>query len=237
MKKETIRKIFRIVKKIVCYLLILQIAYLILCKWFYPPLTITQLNTMIATRCDTIEFKRNYISYDSISAHTKLAFLAAEDLHFHQHAGIDWASVKKARKYNQENPDKPPMGGSSISQQTAKNVFLWQSRSRVRKCLEVYFTKMIEWTWGKKRIFAVYMNVIEMGEGIYGIEAAAQHYFKKSAKDLTEFESAQLAVCLPNPKLYTPGKLDDIKLLKKYNQVLFFMEKLRKSPAIQELIQ
>jgi monofunctional biosynthetic peptidoglycan transglycosylase len=236
MKKETGRKIIRVIKKIVLGLFIFQLIYLFICKWLYPPITITQLNSLIGTWGDSIDFKRSYISYDSISPNLKLAVLAAEDLHFYKHTGIDWWSVKKAKKYNQEHPDEPLIGASSISQQTAKNVFLWQGRSWVRKGLELYFTKLIEWTWGKKRILAVYLNVIEMGNGIYGIEAASQYYFKKQAKDLNESEAAMIAICLPNPKLYKPGQLGE-KLQKKYERVLYFMSLLKEYPAVQQLIQ
>ena len=105
-------------------------------------------------------------------------------------------------KNNEKKPNRIK-GASTISQQTAKNVFLWQGRSWLRKGLEVYFTKMIEWIWGKKRILEVYLNVIEMGRGIYGAEAASQAYFKKPARQLSRREAAMITACLPNPKKFT----------------------------------
>ena len=117
------------------------------------------------------------------------------------HDGFDWKSIRKAMEYNKKKPGRV-RGGSTISQQVAKNVFLWQGRSFIRKGLEVYFTFMIELIWGKERILEVYLNVIEMGDGIFGIERAANIYFNKSAKNLTQQESALIAACLPNPKRY-----------------------------------
>ncbi|RYD90514.1 MAG: monofunctional biosynthetic peptidoglycan transglycosylase, partial [Sphingobacteriales bacterium] len=117
---------------------------------------------------------------------------------------FDWKSIEKAQEYNKKKPGRVH-GASTISQQTAKNVFLWQGRSWLRKGLEVYFTKMIEWIWGKERILEVYLNVIEMGRGVYGVEAAAQHYFHKPAAQLTQREAALIAACLPNPKRFQPG--------------------------------
>ena len=132
----------------------------------------------------------------------KLAVVASEDQVFPDHGGFDWKSIEKAMKYNQKKPNRI-RGASTISQQVAKNVFLWQGRDWVRKGLEVYFTKMIEWIWGKQRILEVYLNVIEMGKGVFGAEAAAQAYFKKPASKLTRREAALIAACLPNPKKYS----------------------------------
>jgi monofunctional biosynthetic peptidoglycan transglycosylase len=120
---------------------------------------------------------------------------------FVSHSGFDWKRIQQAFAYNKRKPNRL-RGGSTISQQTAKNVFLWQGRSWIRKGLEVYFTFMIELIWGKKRILEVYLNVIEMGPGIYGIEAAAQRYFNKPARKLSRYEAALIAASLPNPKKY-----------------------------------
>ena len=128
--------------------------------------------------------------------------MAAEDQLFPEHNGFDWKSIEKAMKYNKKKPGRI-RGASTISQQVAKNVFLWQGRDWIRKGLEVYFTKMIEWIWGKKRILEVYLNVVEMGKGVFGAEAAAQAYFNKPAKKLTRNEAAMIAAGLPNPKKYT----------------------------------
>ncbi|MCH5600022.1 monofunctional biosynthetic peptidoglycan transglycosylase [Niabella ginsengisoli] len=137
-----------------------------------------------------------------MSSNAKLAVIASEDQLFPDHNGFDWKSIQKALDYNQRKPGRI-RGGSTISQQTAKNVFLWQGRSWVRKGLETYFTFMIEKIWGKKRILEVYLNVAETGKGIFGIEKAAQKYFGRSAQKLSQLQAAAIAASLPNPKKYT----------------------------------
>jgi monofunctional biosynthetic peptidoglycan transglycosylase len=200
MKKESTRKrsIWGWLKRIVLILFLAQLFYIILLKWIDPPVTFTQLGSLFGGD----GLKRDYVGGNAISYNLKLAVIASEDQVFPDHDGFDWKSINKAMKHNERKPHRIK-GGSTISQQTAKNVFLWQGRSWVRKGLEVYFTKMIEWIWGKKRILEVYLNVIEMGRGIYGAEAAAQAYFKKPASKLTRREAAMIAACLPNPKQYT----------------------------------
>ena len=145
--------------------------------------------------------KRDYVDFSEISTNARLAVIASEDQLFPDHSGFDWKSIKKAQKYNERKPGRI-RGASTISQQVAKNVFLWQGRSWFRKGLEVYFTFMIETFWSKQRILDVYLNVIEMGDGIFGIEAAAQAYFNKPARNLSRPEAAMIAACLPNPKRY-----------------------------------
>jgi monofunctional biosynthetic peptidoglycan transglycosylase len=183
------------IKKFFLYLFIFQLLYIFALKWIDPPITMTQFVSWISGD----GLKRDYVSSEKISAHLKLAVIASEDQLFPDHGGFDWKSIEKARKYNERKPGRI-RGASTISQQTAKNVFLWQGRSWLRKGLEVYFTKMIEWIWGKKRILEVYLNVIEMGKGIYGAEAASLHFFKKSALKLSRAEASRIAACLPNPK-------------------------------------
>jgi len=130
-----------------------------------------------------------------------LAVIAAEDQLFMGHFGLDLNSIEKAMEHNKLKK-KRKRGASTISQQVAKNIFLWQGRSWLRKGLEVYFTFMIEGLWSKKRIIEMYLNTVEMGEGVFGIEAAAREYFGKSARFLTREEAAMIAASLPNPKLY-----------------------------------
>lgn len=191
-------RFWRWVKRIVLFLFLFQLFYIIILKWIYPPITITQLSSWVSGD----GLKRDYVDNDEISYQMKLAVIASEDQLFPDHEGFDWKSINKAVKHNEKKPKKI-RGASTISQQVAKNVFLWQGRSWIRKGLEVYFTKMIEWIWGKERILEVYLNVIEMGKGIYGAEAAAQAYFKKPAAKLTRKEAAMIAAALPNPKKYT----------------------------------
>ncbi|RYY89604.1 MAG: monofunctional biosynthetic peptidoglycan transglycosylase [Chitinophagaceae bacterium] len=188
----------RFIWKPFLYLFIAQLVYIVALKWVDPPITMTQLGAVLSGD----GLKRDYISGPPVNI--KLAVIAAEDQLFPDHRGFDWKSIEKAQAYNKRKPGRV-RGASTISQQTAKNVFLWQGRSWIRKGLEVYFTKMIEWIWGKERILEVYVNVIEMGRGVYGVEAAAQHYFNKPAAQLTRREAALIAACLPNPKRFQPG--------------------------------
>ena len=136
-------------------------------------------------------------------------------------------------KHNQKS--KSLHGASTISQQVAKNVFLWQGRSWFRKALEVYFTFMIEWIWGKKRILELYLNISEMGKGIYGIEAASRYYYNKPAKTLTRTEAAKIAACLPNPKEFTIKPLSD-HVAHRYQWILGQMNHLQDDPDIQRLL-
>ena len=190
-------KAWRLGKRIFLILFLSQLIYILLLKWVFPPITLTQMGSVFRGE----GLKRDYVGMKNISPYAKLAVISSEDQLFPDHDGFDFKSIDKALKHNQKS--KSLHGASTISQQVAKNVFLWQGRSWVRKAMEVYFTFMIEWVWGKKRILEMYLNVSEMGEGVYGIEAAAQHYFKVPAKKLTRQESAMIAACLPNPKAYT----------------------------------
>jgi monofunctional glycosyltransferase len=197
--------VFRIIKKIFLFLFIAQFVYIILLKWMDPPITLTQLGSVLTGE----GLKRDYINYDEMSPNIKLAVIASEDQVFPDHNGFDFKSIKKAMAYNEKKPGRI-RGASTISQQVAKNVFLWQGRSWIRKGFEVYFTFMIEKIWGKKRILEMYLNVAEMGKGIYGVEAASRAYFKKPAKNLSRYEAALIASALPNPVKYT------VKPLSKY---------------------
>jgi monofunctional biosynthetic peptidoglycan transglycosylase len=189
---------FRIIRRILFFLVVSHFIYLILLIWINPPITLTQIGSVL----QGYGLKRDYVGRDQISSHAKLAVMASEDQLFPDHDGFDFNSIKKAMAYNEKKPGRV-RGASTISQQVAKNVFLWQGRSWIRKGLEVYFTFMIELFWSKKRILDMYLNITEMGKGIFGIEAAAQAYFKKPAKNLTRSEAAMIAACLPNPKVYS----------------------------------
>ena len=142
----------------------------------------------------------DWVPIDEISLNLQKAVIASEDCRFLEHWGFDFEAMQKAYKNNSKG--KGLKGGSTISQQTAKNVFLWQGRSYVRKGLEAYYTVLIELIWGKKRIMEVYLKSIEMGDGVYGAEAAAKHWYRKDAASLTRYESAGIAAILPNPRKY-----------------------------------
>lgn len=151
---------------------------------------------------DKHEIKYSWRSRDEISDYLELAVVCSEDQNYLKHSGLDFGAIEKARKQN-EKAGKVVRGASTISQQTAKNLFLWQGRSYVRKGLEVYFTFLIELFWSKERIMEVYLNIIEMGDGIYGAQAASQKYFKKDAAKLTAEQAALIAAILPNPRRFS----------------------------------
>lgn len=233
MKKENTKKrpVWRWIKRIFLFLFLAQLFYIILLKWVDPPITFTQLGSLFSGD----GLKRDYVTGTELSYNIKLAVISSEDQVFPDHDGFDWKSINKALKHNERKPTRVK-GASTISQQTAKNVFLWQGRSWLRKGFEVYFTKMIEWIWGKKRILEVYLNVIEMGRGIYGAEAAAQAYFKKPAAKLSRREAAMIAACLPNPKKFT------VKPLSRYvaarcGWVQQQMQALEGDPDVQAIIR
>ncbi|WP_165917251.1 monofunctional biosynthetic peptidoglycan transglycosylase [Flaviaesturariibacter aridisoli] len=220
-------RLWRIVKRTILVLFIAQLAYIVLLKWVDPPLTLTQLGAVIGGD----GLKRDYIS--EVPVNMKLAVIASEDQLFPDHGGFDWKSIEKAQAYNKRKPGRVH-GASTISQQTAKNVFLWQGRSWLRKGLEVYFTKMIEWIWGKERILEVYLNVIEMGRGVYGVEAAAQHYFGKPAAGLSRREAALIAACLPAPKRCQPANGGYVQ--RRASSIVANMAFLQRDPDVQRVI-
>jgi monofunctional biosynthetic peptidoglycan transglycosylase len=189
---------WKVFKKVFIILFVAQLIYILLLKWVFPPITVIQFGSWITGN----GLSRDYVDLQDISPQAGLAVMAAEDQLFPNHNGFDWKSIEKALKHNEKKP-KRIRGASTISQQVAKNVFLWNGRSWFRKGLEVYFTFMIELVWGKKRILEVYLNVSEMGKGIFGVEAASRKYFKKSSKKLNRTEAARIAACLPNPKKYS----------------------------------
>jgi monofunctional biosynthetic peptidoglycan transglycosylase len=150
-----------------------------------------------------IETKHNWVPLENISKNLQKAVIASEDGRFFEHYGLDFSAMQKAAVGNFKG--KKLKGGSTITQQTAKNVFLWQGRSYFRKALEAYYTVLIELVWGKERILEVYLNSIEMGDGIYGAEAATQHWYKKDCKSLTRMQAAGIAAILPNPRKFSPN--------------------------------
>lgn len=195
---SVLKNVWQKAKKIFIILFVAQLVYIIILRWVDPPITIIQLSSWI----EGYGLSRDYVAWDEISDNMKLAVMASEDQLFPVHNGFDWKSIEKAISHNQKKPTRI-RGASTISQQVAKNVFLWNGRSWFRKGLEVYFTFMIELVWGKERILEVYLNVAETGKGVFGVEKAARTYFKKSAKKLAMSEAAQIAAALPNPKKYT----------------------------------
>lgn len=151
-----------------------------------------------------MKLNKDWVLLDEISPNLQLAVVCSEDQNFIKHNGFDFEAIEKAMDYNETHTKT--RGASTISQQTAKNVFLWQGRSFIRKGFEVYFTFLIETFWSKERIMEVYLNVIEMGDGIYGAQAASKTFFKKDAKYMSKSECATIAAVLPNPRKFNAGK-------------------------------
>lgn len=229
-KKAASSRAWRVIKKIFLIAFISHLFYLVALKWIDPPITLTQLISFITGN----GLHRDYVKWSEIPVTAKLAIISAEDQLFADHNGFDWKSIEKAMAYNKKKPNRV-RGASTISQQVAKNVFLWQGRSWIRKGFEMYFTFMIELIWGKKRILEMYLNVAEMGKGIFGIEAAAQSNFKKPAVKLSRQESAMIAACLPNPKRYTVRPVS-FYVSAKYPWILRQMNNLGRDPDIVKII-
>lgn len=198
---------------------------------FNPPVTLTQAVSMLQGN----GLSRDYISYDEMGVNIKLAVIASEDQLFPDHDGFDIKAIKLAMKYNKRHPNKV-RGASTISQQTAKNVFLWQGKSKLRKGLEMFFTFTIETGWTKRIILERYLNIAEMGRGIFGVQAAAKKYFNKNARDLTTAEAAQIAACLPNPKVYTVKPLSRY-VAGRYDDIIRQMNNLAGDADVQEIIR
>ncbi len=189
---------WKFIKKLFYTIAIISIFSIIWGRFFNPIITITQIEGLVKYQ----KLDRDYINFDEMGKNVKKAVIASEDQNFYRHNGFDFQAIQKAFADNQKG--KKLKGGSTISQQTAKNIFLWNGRSYVRKGLEAIFTFIIEKVWSKDIILERYLNSIEMGQGVFGVEAASHYYFGKSAADLTKSEAAWIAVCLPNPKKYDP---------------------------------
>ena len=180
---------------------ILSVVALRFIPVYFTPLMFIRLGEQIA-KGEEMKMRHSWVPLDEIAPTLPLAVMASEDAHFMEHHGFDFNAIEKAAKRNMSKKHKRKLGASTISQQTAKNVFLWPGRTWVRKGFEVYFTALIEMMWSKERIMEVYLNSIEMGDGIYGAEAVAQRHFHCSAKDLSKAECAMIAVSLPNPRKF-----------------------------------
>lgn len=197
-----LRKFFHFIKKAILWFFAISIVLVILFRWIPIPYTPLMAIRAIENKSAGKEMvlSHDWVPIEKISPNIQKAVIASEDGTFLTHYGFDFSAIQKAVKNNSKG--KRLKGGSTISQQTAKNIFLWQGRSYLRKGLEAYFTVLIELFWSKERIMEVYLNSIEMGDGVYGIEAASHHWYRKSANDLTKFEAAGIAAILPNPRKY-----------------------------------
>lgn len=177
----------------------------------------------------SLKLSHDWEPLENISPSLSVAVMASEDARFLEHHGFDYKAIEHAAKRNREHPEKRKLGASTISQQTAKNVFLWPGRSWTRKGFEAYFTVLIEVLWPKQRIMEVYLNSIEMGEGIYGAQAVAEEHFGKDAKDLTRSECALIAATLPNPRKFS-SKSPSTYMLKRQSRIQKEMKYVGKFP-------
>jgi monofunctional biosynthetic peptidoglycan transglycosylase len=191
--------ILRFVKLFVLFFIGITVFWVILYRFINPPITWLMVTRGFERKADGKDWKidKDWRDLDDIADGMKRAAVAAEDQTFLENHGFDFKAIERAIEKNQRS--KKLIGGSTISQQTAKNVFLWPGRSWVRKGFEAYFTMLIEIFWSKKRIMEVYLNVIEMGDGIYGVQAASKAYFRKDAMMLTRAQCAAIASIFPNP--------------------------------------
>ena len=225
------------IRRFFLYLFLRSLIYVLVTKFIEPPITITQI-----TNAFGLGLKRDYVAWDKMSYNIKLAAMASEDQAFTDHMGFDWDAIEKSlHPKKKKKKSKIPLGGgaSTISQQVAKNVFLWQGGrydKYIRKIPEVYFTFLIELIWRKQRILEVYLNVIETGPGCFGVEAAAQHYFKKSAKNLTRAEAAMIVAGFPNPKKFTARPMTR-RVSWRYPQILREMNNIETDEDVSALLK
>lgn len=204
-KKGFFSHIMRFFWKLIIWFNIISLFFVVLYKFVPVPYTPLMVIRYFENKSagKNIETKHHWVPLENISKNLQKAVIASEDGRFFEHYGLDFSAMQKAAVGNFKG--KKLKGGSTITQQTAKNVFLWQGRSYFRKALEAYYTVLIELIWGKERILEVYLNSIEMGDGIYGAEAATQHWYKKECKSLTRMQAAGIAAILPNPRRFSPN--------------------------------
>ncbi|TCD03747.1 monofunctional biosynthetic peptidoglycan transglycosylase [Pedobacter psychroterrae] len=205
-KSPVFKKITAVVTRVFLWFLMVTVLWVLVYRFVNPPITLLMIQRNIERSSEgkSSKMEKEWVDFEDISDNMKRAAVSAEDQLFLKHIGFDLKAIEKAFETNKKG--KKIKGGSTISQQTAKNVFLWPGRSWIRKGFEAYFTLLIEIFWSKERILEVYLNVIEMGDGVYGAEAAAQEYYGKSCRKMTRGQAALIAACFPNPRRWTPKK-------------------------------
>ncbi len=223
--EKYVRKSLNILKWIAIAFFTSTIFMILLFTFINPPLTPLMLKRAFLRNPNgtLIGIHKDWVSFRKISPNMIQAVVASEDNRFLEHWGIDVQAMQKAVDYNKRHRRKH--GASTITQQVAKNVFLWPARTYIRKAFELYFTVMIEAVWSKKRIMVVYLNVVETGNGLYGVEAAAHKYFHKSAAKLTKAEAALIAASLPNPRQRNPA-YPSAYLMRRQERILNLMRKI-----------
>jgi monofunctional biosynthetic peptidoglycan transglycosylase len=207
--KEFFKKVWRFAWKSTIWFFVISIGSVVLFRWVPIPVTPLMLIRCVEQKVDgkDVKLKKDWVPFEKISSNLQLAVVCSEDQNYINHSGFDFEAIDRAMEYNAKH--KKQRGASTISQQTAKNVFLWPGHSWIRKGFEVYFTFLIETIWSKQRIMEVYLNVIEMGDGVYGVQAAATNFFHKDAKNLTQGDAALIAAVLPNPIKFSAAKPSD----------------------------
>jgi monofunctional biosynthetic peptidoglycan transglycosylase len=197
-----IRRISTWLLKLALALVALTVISVLLLRFIAPPASALMIERRIGSWFGSAKYSpaHTWVSLDKIAPHMVLAVIAAEDQHFLGHYGFDWAAIQRALNHNERS--SRTRGASTLTQQTAKNLFLWSGRSWTRKGFEAYFTVLLEGLWSKRRILETYLNIVEFGDGIYGVEAASQRYFRKPARRLSAEEAALLAAVLPNPRRF-----------------------------------
>ncbi len=226
-----VKKAAIILKEAFFIVYISSTLYLFLGIILNPVITLTQVGSILQGN----GLSRDYISYDDMGPNIKLAVIASEDQLFPDHDGFDLKAIKVAIKYNKRHPNKV-RGASTISQQVAKNIFLYQGGGFLRKGIEVFFTFSIEGLWTKRTILERYLNVAEMGRGVFGVQAAAKKYFNKDAENLTTAEAAQIAACLPNPRRFTVKPLSGY-VASRYDNIMRQMRNLAGDTDVQAVIR
>jgi monofunctional biosynthetic peptidoglycan transglycosylase len=219
--KALLHKIKRFLLWIVVAFFASTILSVIVLRWvpvWFTPLMFIRLGEQISEGRE-LTLHHHWVPYEEISPSLSLAVMGSEDARFLEHHGFDYKAIEHAAIRNIKHPEKRKLGASTISQQTAKNVFLWPGRSWVRKGFEVYFTVLIELMWSKQRIMEVYLNSIEMGEGIYGADAVAEWHFQTTASKLTKAQCALIAATLPNPRKYNSARPSSY-VLKRQKRIL-----------------
>jgi monofunctional biosynthetic peptidoglycan transglycosylase len=219
--KALLHKIKRFLLWIVVAFFASTILSVVVLRWvpvWFTPLMFIRLGEQISEGRE-LTLHHHWVPYEEISPSLSLAVMGSEDARFLEHHGFDYKAIEHAAIRNIKHPEKRKLGASTISQQTAKNVFLWPGRSWVRKGFEVYFTVLIELMWSKQRIMEVYLNSIEMGEGIYGADAVAEWHFQTTASKLTKAQCALIAATLPNPRKYNSARPSSY-VLKRQKRIL-----------------
>ncbi|MBC7758670.1 MAG: monofunctional biosynthetic peptidoglycan transglycosylase [Phormidesmis sp. FL-bin-119] len=223
------RRFILVLRNIILWFLTITFLWVLALRFINPPITFLMLQRGVERKIDGKEWKieKEWIAVEDLSDNLKKAAIAGEDVNFLKHWGFDFKAMENAFEKNQKS--MRVVGGSTISQQVAKNVFLWPGRSYVRKAFEAYFTALIELLWGKERILEVYLNVIETGDGLYGAEAASWNYYNKSAASMTRSQAALLVAVLPNPRRWSPAKPTSY-IYRKQSLILRNMRRLGKLP-------